>query len=168
MGSACTPRCAAQPTSARRWSNCADTSPAPYWPTNACKPTRRAGGGAQAQDPVSRRHHAPGDVAAGVHAAAGSAGTKATAAPDPLPWCTGIQRQAARAGGAASARACRSGGAACRVRGALCASPPSAAEWARLLKRIFALDLEHCSNCGDELRTTAAVLEAPLIGSSCA
>ena len=31
---------------------------------------------AQAQDPLARRHHAPGDVAAGVHAAAGGAGDR--------------------------------------------------------------------------------------------
>ena len=40
-----------------------------------------------------------GDVAAGIHAAAGSAGANAKAASDPL-WCAGSQRQAARAGGA--------------------------------------------------------------------
>jgi len=31
---------------------------------------------AQAQDPLARRHHAPGDVAAGVHAAAGCVGDR--------------------------------------------------------------------------------------------
>jgi hypothetical protein len=46
---------------------------------------RRRAGGAQAQDPLARRHHAPGDVAAGVHAAAGRAGAQAEAAPDSLP-----------------------------------------------------------------------------------
>ena len=64
---------------------------------------RRRAGGAQAQDSLARRHHAPGDVAAGVHAAAGSAGATAEAAPDPLPRRAGAQRQAARAGGAARA-----------------------------------------------------------------
>jgi hypothetical protein len=37
------------------------------------------------------------------------------------------------------------------VRGELCA--PS---WARLLKRIFDLDLEHCPNCRGELKIIAA------------
>ena len=35
--------------------------------------------------------------------------------------------------------------------------------WARLLKRVFALDLEHCPNCGGELKIIAAILEAPVI-----
>ena len=35
--------------------------------------------------------------------------------------------------------------------------------WARLLKRVFALDLEHCPNCGGELKIIAAILEQPVI-----
>jgi hypothetical protein len=35
--------------------------------------------------------------------------------------------------------------------------------WARLLKRVFDLDLEHCPNCGGELRIIAAILEQPVI-----
>ena len=35
--------------------------------------------------------------------------------------------------------------------------------WARLLKRVFELDLEHCPNCGGELKIIAAILEAPVI-----
>jgi hypothetical protein len=35
--------------------------------------------------------------------------------------------------------------------------------WARLLKRVFELDLEHCPNCGGELRIIAAILEQPVI-----
>ena len=37
--SPCMPLCAAAPTTARRWSNCAATSPAQRWPTNAYRPT---------------------------------------------------------------------------------------------------------------------------------
>ena len=37
--SACFPLCAAAPTTARRWSNCAATSPARRLPTSAYKPT---------------------------------------------------------------------------------------------------------------------------------
>jgi hypothetical protein len=32
-----------------------------------------------------------------------------------------------------------------------------------LLKRVFDLDLEHCPNCGGELKIIAAILEAPVI-----
>ncbi len=35
--------------------------------------------------------------------------------------------------------------------------------WAKLLKRVFDLDLEHCLNCGGELKIIAAILEAPVI-----
>ena len=35
--------------------------------------------------------------------------------------------------------------------------------WARLLKRVFDLDLEHCPNCSGELRIIAAILEQPVI-----
>jgi hypothetical protein len=31
--------------------------------------------------------------------------------------------------------------------------------WAKLLKREFNLDLEHCPNCGGELKIIAAILE---------
>ena len=35
--------------------------------------------------------------------------------------------------------------------------------WARLLKRVFELDLEHSPNCGGELKITAPILEPPVI-----
>ena len=35
--------------------------------------------------------------------------------------------------------------------------------WARLLKRVFDLDLEHCPNCGGEVKIIAAILEQPVI-----
>ncbi len=35
--------------------------------------------------------------------------------------------------------------------------------WARLLKRVFALDLAHCPNCGGALKVIAAILEQPVI-----
>ena len=34
---------------------------------------------------------------------------------------------------------------------------------ARLLKRVFDLDLEHCPNCGGELKIIAPILEQPVI-----
>ena len=35
--------------------------------------------------------------------------------------------------------------------------------WAKLLNRVFDLDLEHCPNCGGELKFIAATLERPVI-----
>ena len=34
--------------------------------------------------------------------------------------------------------------------------------WARRPKRVFEIDLEHCPNCGGELKIIAAILEAPV------
>ena len=59
--------------------------------------------GPEAQDALARRHHAPGDVAAGVHAATRRPGAEAALASDPLPRRAGTERKDARAGGAASA-----------------------------------------------------------------
>ena len=38
---------------------------------------------------------------------------------------------------------------------------PPRISWARLLKRVFEIDMEHCPNCGGQLRLIAAILEAP-------
>ena len=35
--------------------------------------------------------------------------------------------------------------------------------WARLLKRVFDLDLEHCANCGGALKIIAAIDDPPVI-----
>ncbi len=35
--------------------------------------------------------------------------------------------------------------------------------WARLLKRVFGIDIEHCPNCGGELKIIAAILERAVI-----
>ena len=40
---------------------------------------------------------------------------------------------------------------------------PVPLSWARMLKRVFDLDLEHCPNCGGELKIIAAILEQPVI-----
>ena len=40
---------------------------------------------------------------------------------------------------------------------------PVRLSWARLLKRVFEIDLEDCPNCGGELKIIAAILEAPTI-----
>ncbi len=40
---------------------------------------------------------------------------------------------------------------------------PVRLSWAKLLERVFDLDLEHCPNCGGEHKIIAAILEAPVI-----
>ena len=40
---------------------------------------------------------------------------------------------------------------------------PVRLNWAKLLKRVFEIDMEHCPNCGGELKLIAAILEAPVI-----
>jgi hypothetical protein len=40
---------------------------------------------------------------------------------------------------------------------------PVRLSWAKLLKRVFDLDLEHCPNCGGDLKIIAAIVEAPVI-----
>jgi hypothetical protein len=35
--------------------------------------------------------------------------------------------------------------------------------WAKLLKRVFGIDMEHCPNCGGELKIIASILEQPAI-----
>ncbi|MDP1962498.1 MAG: transposase, partial [Reyranella sp.] len=40
---------------------------------------------------------------------------------------------------------------------------PVRLSWAKLLKRVFELDLERCPNCGGELKIIAAILEQPVI-----
>jgi len=55
------------------------------------------------------------------------------------------------------------------------AAPPAACEatcahhrpvrlsWAKLLKRVFEIDLEHCPNRGGQLKIIAAIMEQPVI-----
>jgi Putative transposase len=40
---------------------------------------------------------------------------------------------------------------------------PVRLSWPKLLKRVFEIDMEHCPNCGGELKIIAAILEAPVI-----
>ena len=40
---------------------------------------------------------------------------------------------------------------------------PVRLSWAKLLKRVFALELEHGPNCAGELKVIAAILEQPVI-----
>ena len=39
-------------------------------------------------------------------------------------------------------------------------SRPTRISWARLLKRVFEIDMEHCPNCGGQLKIIAAILES--------
>ena len=40
---------------------------------------------------------------------------------------------------------------------------PVRLSWAKLLMRVFEIDMEHCPNCGGELKIIAAILEQPII-----
>jgi|ERR1019366_6491359 hypothetical protein len=40
---------------------------------------------------------------------------------------------------------------------------PVRLSWARLLKRVFEIDLKHCPNGGGELKIIAAIMDAPVI-----
>ena len=40
---------------------------------------------------------------------------------------------------------------------------PVRLSWAKLLKRVLEIDLEHCPNCGGELKSIAAILEQSVI-----
>jgi hypothetical protein len=40
---------------------------------------------------------------------------------------------------------------------------PNRISWARLLKRVFVIDMQHCPNCGGGLKIIAAILERPVI-----
>jgi hypothetical protein len=40
---------------------------------------------------------------------------------------------------------------------------PVRLSWAKLPKRLFEIDMEHCPNCDGELKIIAAILEQPVI-----
>jgi hypothetical protein len=49
-------------------------------------------------------------------------------------------------------------------RGSNCAHHgPVRLSWAKLLKLVFEIDMEHCPNCGGELKIIAAILQASVI-----
>lgn len=42
-------------------------------------------------------------------------------------------------------------------------SAPARMSWARLLKRVFDIDIEHCPHCGGRLKIIAAIEDPPVI-----
>jgi hypothetical protein len=40
---------------------------------------------------------------------------------------------------------------------------PARMSWARLLKRVFDIDIEHCPSCGGSLKIIAAIEDPPVI-----
>ncbi|MFN0318088.1 MAG: IS91 family transposase, partial [Burkholderiales bacterium] len=40
---------------------------------------------------------------------------------------------------------------------------PARMSWARLLKRVFDIDIEHCPQCGGRMKIIAAIEEPPVI-----
>ena len=147
--------------------------------------TRRRGtGGAEAEDAVARRHDALADGPAGVHAAPRGPGSETKAAPHPFgvrvtslrevsgpplrePRCARTQRRVACAGRAAGPT---DGAGACLGTEAI--EPDeghrwgSGISWALLLKRVFEIDMQHCPNCGGELKVIAAILDTLVIEAS--
>ena len=94
------------------------------------------------------------------------------------PWCTTSATgpaDCACAAGIAGTTSCwpsvasAAGSAPHAVLGACRRPPPtwwitSSRRWARLLKRVFDIDMQHCPNCGaGELKIIAAILERPVI-----
>jgi hypothetical protein len=113
---------------------------------------------------VERRHDASGDVATGVYAAAGGAGAKTKAPSDSLWWLGVLAPDAKlRAKVVPRPREEPAQGAPLPEDTKAAQGRPMRLGWAKLLKRVFNLDLEHCPNCGGELKVIAAILERPAI-----
>ena len=142
-------RCAGAPISAKNWSSSAAISPARPSPTNGSSATGRLSRVAT-EESVQRRHHSCRHVAAGVHAAAGRAGAAAALTSDPLPWRAGAEREVALVKSFPVRQSLRPSPQAMTLR----AGHPARLSWARLLKQVFDIDIEHCPNCGGSLKSS--------------
>ena len=134
-------------------------------------------GGAEVEDPLARRHHAPGDEPAGVPCSGWRRGRQKGAfhAPVPRPWLHLIRFHGVLApnaklrslvmpqGPPAHAEPASEAAAAAKCEVEAVEAPVPRISWARLLKRVFAIDIQHCPNCGGELKIIAAILERPAI-----
>jgi hypothetical protein len=113
-----------------------------------------AGTGAlSAEDAVSRRDDGHRAGAVGLHRAPGRAGAATARAFDEVPRSVRGQCRAAPAGRGSKAR-----------------SEPErpmpkhvALNWARWLKRVFGIEIEHCARCGGRLEVIASIEESELI-----
>src|SRR5215813_11766489 len=101
------------------------------------------------------RHDDMGGV--GIHAAARHAGAALTS--DSLPRRAGAQREVAQSNRSRSRRACHRA----RTDHASAQGETPRMSWARLLKRVFDIDVEHCPNCGGALKIIAAIEDPPVI-----
>ena len=118
----------------------------------------RRAGGAQLEDALSRRHEPARDVASGIHATARRSRAAPSPASDPLSRVARTSRQTA---GDDCAGACAHDYST-RSRLAHAHGAGARLTWARLLKRVFDLDVERCG-CGGKLKIIAAIEEAAVI-----
>ena len=121
-----------------------------------CRATR-----AYPEDRLSRGHDPHRHVTPGVFAATRRPGSPSTAPSHPLPWRARTPREAPSRGhsGRAGQRPYPSADHA--------EAPPAAAlarlSWARLLKRVFDIDIEQCPHCGGPLTIIAAIVDPAVI-----
>jgi hypothetical protein len=123
-------------------------------------------GRAKAKDAMARCRHASRDVAVGVYAKARGIGAKATPSLDPISRGTGTECEVALEGSTAGANFTKSLTATPTPTDSL--EPPEQGRlmrlgWAKLLKRVFNLDLTQCPHCGGDLRIVAAILQRQAI-----
>ncbi len=94
----------------------------------------------------------------GIHAAAGRTDTQTETAPDTVSRRARAECQVEITGRARAAAEDNSGRGRLRAR----AQQAGALTWARLLKRVFDIDIEHCA-CGGKLKLIAVIEEPDVI-----
>src|SRR5690606_38323082 len=103
------------------------------------------------EDTVSRRHHARDLRARGPYCATRRAGAKTARAPDP------VSRRFAPASPDRGRIVPGTGAATANERGEAAATDRQRAmSWAHRLRRVFAIDIETCRQCGGKLRVIAS------------